>query len=101
MGGGLRLAHLRGGEDALRETRVAEADLDLNNAVPPDARAHGERQLAEDELEMRDLQPLRRQSDLAVGGEGSRLEMGAEGRLGFGGRYDEDGRLKSGTWGSP
>jgi hypothetical protein len=37
MGGGLCLAHLLGGEDALGETRVAEADFDLDNAVAPDA----------------------------------------------------------------
>ena len=75
--GGLGLPHLGGGEGAFRQTRVAEPDLDFDDAVAPDARAHGKRQTTEDELEMRNLQPLRRQGDLAVGGEASRVEMDA------------------------
>ena len=43
--GGLGLPHLRGGEGTLRQPRVAEADLDFNLGVPPDARAHRERQI--------------------------------------------------------
>ena len=74
---GLGLPHLRGGEGALRETRVAEPHLDFNDPVAPDTRAHGQRQTAKYKLEMRNLQPLRRQGDLAVGGKASRLEMDA------------------------
>ena len=73
--------------------RVAEADLDLDEAVAPDARAHGERHARMDELEMRDLQPLAAQGDLAVGGERGRPQLDAERRAGFGGRNDDDGSL--------
>jgi hypothetical protein len=41
--GGLGLAHLRGGEGALRQTRVAEPHFDFDDAVAPDARAHSQR----------------------------------------------------------
>jgi hypothetical protein len=92
-GGGLGLPHLLGGEGALRQTRVAEPHLDFDDAVPPDARAHGQRQTTEDELEMRDLQALRRQGDLAISGEASRLEMDADCELGVGGGDDENGSL--------
>src|SRR5580693_5164751 len=58
-------------------------------------REHGERKFAEDELEMCDLQPLRRQSDLTIRGEGCRPQMGAEGHPGFGRRDDKDGSLNT------
>jgi hypothetical protein len=46
----LGLPHLRGGKRAPRQTRVAEPHFDFDDAVPPDARAHGQRQTTEDEL---------------------------------------------------
>ena len=82
---GFGLPHLRGGEGAFRPTPVAEPDLDFDDAVAPDARAHGKRQATEDELEMRNLQPLRRKGDLAIGGEAGRVEMDAHCQLGVGG----------------
>jgi hypothetical protein len=91
--GGLGLPHLRGGKRAPRQTRVAEPHFDFDDSVAPDARAHGQRQTAEDELKMRHLQPLRRQGDLAIGGEASRLEMDADCELGVGGGDDENGSL--------
>lgn len=91
--GGLSLPHLRGGEGALRQTWVAEPHFDFDDAVTPDARTHSQRQATEDELEMCNLQPLRRQGDLAVGGEASRLEMDADCELGVGGGDDENGSL--------
>jgi hypothetical protein len=90
---GLGLAHLRGGEGAPRQTRVAKPHFDFDYAVAPDARAHGKRQTTEDELEMRDLQSLCRQGDLAIGGKASRLEMDADCELGVGGGNDENGSL--------
>ena len=91
--GGFGLPHLGGGEGAFRPTRVAEPDLDFDDAVAPDARAHGKRQTREDELEMRNLQPLRRKGDLAIGGEAGRVEMDAHCQLGVGGGDDENGSL--------
>ena len=73
----LGLPHLRGGEGALRQPRVAEPHLDFDDAVAADARAHGKGQTAEEELQMRNLQPLRCQGYLAVGSEASRAEMDA------------------------
>jgi hypothetical protein len=61
------LPDLRGSE-ARWQIRIAETDLDLDDAVPPDARAHGERQAKEGELEMRDLQALCSDGDLPIGG---------------------------------
>jgi hypothetical protein len=89
--GGLGLLHLRGGKRVPRQTLVAEPHFDFDDAIPPDARAHGQRQTTEDELEMRDLQALRRQGDLAIGGEASRLEMDAHCALGVGGGDNENG----------
>jgi len=36
-GGGLRLPHLIGGERALRQTRIAEADFNFDDAVATNA----------------------------------------------------------------
>ena len=81
--GGLGLPHLRQGEGAFRQAWVTEADLDFGDAVSPDARTNGERQLAEDELEISDLQPFRRQGDLAMGCQGGRPQLGSESLPGF------------------
>ena len=67
--GGFSLPHLRGGEGVFRQPRIAEPELDFDHAIAADARAHSQRQAAENELEMRDLQSLRRHDDLAVGSE--------------------------------
>jgi hypothetical protein len=56
--GSLGLPHLRGGAGALWQTRVTEPHLDFDDPVAPDARAHSQRQTAEYELEMRNLQPV-------------------------------------------
>jgi len=48
---------------------------------------------AEDELEMRDLQALRREGNLAVGSEPRRANLLAKRQLGVGGRNDENGSL--------
>ena len=80
-GRGLSLPHLIGGEGALWQARVAEADLNFDDAVTTDPGTHGKRQAMEDELEMRDLQPFRRHRDLAVGREPSSLEMDARANL--------------------
>jgi hypothetical protein len=93
--GRLCLPQLRGGEGTLRQTRVAETDLDLDKAVPSDARAHGQRQLAKNELEMRDLQSFCREGDLAVGGQRGGIDMGGEGDLGLGSRNDENRSLNT------
>lgn len=77
--GGNGLADLRGRERARRQSGIAEADFDLDDAVPPHSRADGERQLEESELEMRDLQALRRDGDLAIGGETRPAEPPTEG----------------------
>ena len=66
---GLRLPHLIGGERALRQTRIAEADFNFDDAVATNAGANGKRHAAEGELEIGDLQPLRPDRDLAVGRE--------------------------------
>ena len=56
---GVGLPHLVGREGALRQARVTEADLDFDDAVATDARAHRKRQFAEGELEIIDLQSFR------------------------------------------
>src|ERR1700678_791209 len=89
VSGGLGLTQLRGGESAPWELRVADADLDLDDAITPDAGAHGEGELSEDELQMGDLEPLGRERDLAVGGECRRLKTLAECRFGLGGWNDD------------
>ena len=87
------LPDLRGGEGAGRESRIAETNLDFDDAVSPHPRAHGERQLEEGELEMGDLQSLRRDGDLAIGGKACRTETMAKGLLDFGGGNDQDRSL--------
>ena len=94
-GRGLSLPHLIGGEGALRQARIAEADLNFDDAVATNARTHGKRQAMEDELEIRDLQSLRSDGDLAIGGEPRGLEIGAESDLGLGGGDDENGSLNA------
>jgi hypothetical protein len=59
------------------QVRVECKALHFDDAVEADARAHGKGQTAEDELEMRNLQPLRCQGNLAAGSEASRAEMDA------------------------
>src|SRR5277367_4484512 len=76
--GGLGLPQLIGGDGALRKTRITEADLDFGYSVASNARAHGERPAAKDELEMGDFQPLGRKRDLAVRGNASRANLLAE-----------------------
>jgi hypothetical protein len=58
----LGLPHLGGSKGALRQTRVAETHFDFDDGVASHARAHCKREAAEDELQMRDLQPLRPQA---------------------------------------
>ena len=53
---------------------------DLDHPVATDTRAHGERQVAKDELEIGDLQTFGRHSDFAVGREPRFLETGADRR---------------------
>jgi hypothetical protein len=95
LGRGDGLPDLGGGEGARRQTRIAEADFDLDDAIAPNARADGERQIEEDELEMRDLQPLRRNGDFPVGGKGRPTEVGAKRLLGFRGGNNDDRSLNS------
>jgi hypothetical protein len=78
---GLGFAHLRCREDGLRE-----AWSPFDDAVATDARARGKRQVAKNELEMRDLLTLRRRGDLAVGVESGSLELDTKSKLGVGGR---------------
>jgi hypothetical protein len=59
-------AQLRGGKGGFRQARVADADLDLDDPVATDTRAHGKRQTVKDELEMSDLQTFGRDRDFAV-----------------------------------
>jgi hypothetical protein len=94
-GCGLSLPHLIGSEGALRQARVAEADLNFDHAVATNARTHGKRQATEGELEIRDLQPLRSDGDLAIGGEPRGLEIGPESDLRLGGGDDENGSLNA------
>ena len=82
--GGISFAHLRCREDALRQARVADFHLNFDDAVATDARAHGKRQVAKNELEIRDLKTLRGQGDLAVGGESGSLEMDSKSQVGVG-----------------
>ena len=49
----------------------------------------------EDKLEIRDLQPLRRDRDLAIGGDPRVLEICPESDLGLGSRNDADGSLNA------
>jgi hypothetical protein len=88
------LPNLRGGEGPRRQPRIAEAELDLDDAVAPHPRAHGKHQLEEGELEMRDLQPLRRHGDLAVGGEAGPAKAATEGGFRLGSRNQQEG----GAW---
>jgi hypothetical protein len=91
----LSLPHLIGGEGALRQARVAKADLNFDDAVATNARAYGKRQAMEDELEIGDLQPFRRHRDLSVGSEPRGLKIGPESGLGVGGGDDENGSLNA------
>ena len=52
----------------------------FDHPVATDTRAHGERQVAKDELEIGDLQTFGRHSDFAVGREPRFLETGADRR---------------------
>jgi hypothetical protein len=94
-GRGLSLPHLIGGESALRQTRVAKADLNFDDAVATNARAYGKRQAMEGELEIGDLQSFRSYGDLSVGSEPRGLEIGPESGLGLGGGDDENGSLNA------
>ena len=94
-GRGLSLPHLIGSEGALRQARVAKADLNFDDAVATNARTYGKRQAMEDELEIRDLQPFRSDGDLAIGSEPRGLEIGPESDLGLGGGDDENGSLNA------
>ncbi len=71
---GLAFAQLRGRESGLGQARVAHADLNLDDSVATNTRAHGKRQSMEDELEMSDLQTFGRDRDFAVGREPGLLE---------------------------
>ena len=84
-----------GSEGALGEARVAQADLDFDDAVATDARAYSKRQFAEGELEIRDLQSFRRNRDLPVGDMPGGLEIHAESHLGLGGGDNENGSLNA------
>lgn len=61
----LGLAHLLRREGTPRQAKLAEAKFDLDEAVPPDARARGERQVVKLDLEMRHLQPFAAMGDFA------------------------------------
>jgi hypothetical protein len=82
-GRGDRLPDLGGGEGPRGQTRIAETDLDLDNAVAADPRAHSKRQVEEGELEMRDLQPLRRDGNFPIGGKGGPAKAPAKCLPGF------------------
>jgi hypothetical protein len=91
----LSLPHLIGGEGALRQARVAEADLDFDGAVATNARTDSERQATECDLKIRNLQPFRSHGDFAIGSEPRGLEIGTERDLGAGGR---DYRSRRGSY---
>jgi hypothetical protein len=93
--GGFGAAQLRVGDSAFRQTRVAQADLDFSNPVVPDARANGEREGAEDELKMGDLEPLGGERNLAMGGQSGRLQQGAERFARLGGGKDKNGSVNA------
>ena len=95
LGRGHGLPDLGGCEGSRRQTRITEADLDFDNAVAADPRTHGQRQVEECELEMRDLQPLRRDSDFPIGGKTCPAETAAKRLPGFGGGKDENRSLNS------
>jgi hypothetical protein len=78
-GNSLDLAELLGREGARRQARVTETQFDLHDAAAPHARACGQGQAAERELDMRDLQPFRGYRDLAVGGLAGRPDKDAKG----------------------
>jgi hypothetical protein len=65
---------LSGSEGVLGQPGIAEAELDFDHAITTDARAHRERQAAETELKMGDLQSFRCNDDLAVGSDARRLQ---------------------------
>ena len=94
-GRGLSLPHLIGSEGALRQARVAKADLNFDDAVATNARAYGKRQAMEDELEIGDLESFRSDGDLSVGSEPRGLEIGRESGLGLGGGDDENRSLNA------
>jgi hypothetical protein len=91
--GGLRMQQLRGGEQALRQAWIAEVHLDHDDAVRSHPRADGRRQIAEDELEMRDLQAFRGYGDFAIGSEANSAEMMAKRLPGLSSGDDEDRSL--------
>src|SRR5260221_13717516 len=62
--GGFSLPHLRGSEGIFRQPWIAEPELDFDHAIAADARAHGQRQAAENELKMRDLQSFARGNNM-------------------------------------
>jgi hypothetical protein len=61
------LPHLRGSEGIFRQPWIAEPELDFDHAIAADARAHGQRQAAENELKMRDLQSFARGNNMTAG----------------------------------
>lgn len=84
-GRGLSLPHLIGGEGALWQARVAEADLNFGDAVATNARANGKGQAVEDKLEIRDLQPFRRHRYFALGRKPGGLEIDPKSQPGLSG----------------
>ena len=87
------MPNLSGGEGARRQTRIAEADLNLDNAVTANTRAHGKGQIEEGELEMRNFQSLRCNSDFPIGGKTRPAKAAAKHLSGVGRGNDEDRSL--------
>jgi hypothetical protein len=50
-----RLSHLGGSEGRARQTRIAQPNLDLGDAVAADAGGHGKGEATESKLQMGDL----------------------------------------------
>ena len=92
-GPGLGLTQHRGRDHPRGLTRVAEADLNFDESIGAQARAHREGHAGMDDLEVRHLESLAATGDFAPGGEAGRAKLDAEGRAGLGGRNDDDGGL--------
>jgi hypothetical protein len=91
--GSLRLTHLRGSKTASRQARVAKPHLDFDDAIAAYPRARRQCQTSKNELKMSNLQPLRGEGDLAVGGEARGVKVDAERMPSLGGGQDEHGSL--------
>jgi hypothetical protein len=92
-GGGLRAAHLLGGDCARGQTRITHGDFNFDAPVAAHAGTHGQGQPAEQELEMRNLQPLCGQHDFPPRREPSRDDALAERGLRLDGVENEDRAL--------